>query len=143
MIDPRSIYAVLGQDGFDRLTAAFYAGVAGDPLLRPLYPSDDLEPARRRLALFLMQYFGGPTTYSDERGHPRLRMRHVAFPIDQARRDAWMRHMTAAMDSLELAPDVRATMQRYFEDAATFMVNRTEGDSERLPLRGVSRPPAS
>src|SRR5262249_45053693 len=84
MIDPRSIYAVLGRDGFERLTTAFYQGVAGDPLLGPLYRGEELEPARRRLALFLMQYFGGPTTYSDERGHPRLRMRHLAFPIDQA-----------------------------------------------------------
>jgi hemoglobin len=142
VIDPRSIYGILGQDGFDRLTAAFYAGVAGDPLLRPLYPEQELEPARRRLALFLMQYFGGPTTYSDERGHPRLRMRHFAFPIDQARRDAWMGHMTAAMDSLDLAPDVRVAMQHYFEDAATFLVNRAEGDPERLPLRGVPAPPS-
>jgi hemoglobin len=142
VIDPRSIYGILGQDGFDRLTAAFYEGVAADPLLRPLYPEDELEPARRRLALFLMQYFGGPTTYSEERGHPRLRMRHLAFPIDQARRDAWMRHMTAAMDSIDLAPDVRAAMQRYFEDAATFLVNRAAGDPERLPLRGVPTPPS-
>jgi hemoglobin len=142
VIDPRSIYSLLGEEGFNRLTDAFYQGVAGDPLLRPLYPEQELEPARRRLALFLMQYFGGPTTYSDERGHPRLRMRHVAFPIDQARRDAWMRHMTAAMDSLGLAPDVRAAMQRYFEDAATFLVNRAEGDPERLPLRGVPAPPS-
>jgi hemoglobin len=140
VIDPRSVYTILGPDGFNRLTAAFYEGVASDPLLRPLYPEEELEPARRRLALFLMQYFGGPTTYSDERGHPRLRMRHFAFPIDQARRDAWMRHMTAALDSLELAPDVRATMQRYFEDASTFLVNRAEGDPERLPLRGVGTP---
>jgi hemoglobin len=141
VIDPRTIYAIVGQAGFDRLTAAFYEGVAADPLLRPLYPEDDLEPARRRLALFLAQYFGGPTTYSDERGHPRLRMRHVAFPIDQARRDAWLRHMTAALDALAPEPAVRAAMQRYFEDAATFLVNRAEGDPERLPLRGVSTPP--
>ena len=141
MIDPRSIYGLLGQEGFDRLTAAFYEGVADDPLLRPLYMEGELEPARRRLALFLMQYFGGPTTYSDERGHPRLRMRHFAFPIDQARRDAWMRHMSAALGSLDVGPDVRATMLRYFEDAATFLVNRAEGDPERLPLRGVPRPP--
>ena len=141
MIDPRSIYATVGEEGFNRLTAAFYDGVAADPLLRPLYPEGELEPARRRLALFLMQYFGGPTAYSDERGHPRLRMRHFAFPIDQARRDAWLRHMAAALDSLELTPEVRATMQRYFEDAATFLVNRAEGDPERLPLRGVSTPP--
>jgi hemoglobin len=140
MIDPRGIYAILGEDGFNRLTAAFYAGVSTDPLLRPLYPGEDLEPARRRLALFLMQYFGGPTTYSDERGHPRLRIRHFPFPIDQARRDAWMSHMSTAMDAAGLTPDVRAAMQRYFEDAATFLINRAEGDPERLPLRGVPGP---
>jgi hemoglobin len=141
VIDPRTIYDLIGEEGFNRLTAAFYEGVAQDPLLRPLYPEDELEPARRRLALFLMQYFGGPTTYSDERGHPRLRMRHMAFPIDQARRDAWMRHMSGAIDSLDLAPDVEAAMRRYFEDAATFLINRSEGDPERLPLRGVPTPP--
>ena len=140
MIDPRSIYGILGQEGFNRLTAAFYEGVAADPLLRPLYPQEELEPARRRLALFLMQYFGGPATYSDERGHPRLRMRHVPFPIDQTRRDAWMGHMSAAIDSLDLAPEVEAAMRRYFEDAATFLINQAPGDPERLPLRGVPTP---
>lgn len=137
--DPRTIYAEIGAEGFDRLTAAFYAGVAEDPLLRPLYPEPDLEPARQRLALFLIQFFGGPTTYSDQRGHPRLRMRHLPFSIDQAARDAWMRHMTAALDSLELAPDVDEAMRRYFEDAATFMINRQPGDPERIPIRGVAR----
>ena len=141
MIDPRTIYATLGPDAFDRLTAAFYQGVEHDPLLRPLYPEQELEPARRRLSLFLQQYFGGPTTYSDERGHPRLRMRHMAFPIDKARRDAWMRHMSAALQSIDAPDEVRAAMLRYFDDAATFLMNRAEGDPERLPLRGVPTPP--
>ena len=142
MKDPRTIYAELGDEGFEQLTRAFYAGVADDPVLRRWYTDADLEPARRRLKLFLIQYFGGPTTYSDERGHPRLRMRHVPFPIDQARRDAWMRHMTAALDSLALAPEVDAAMRRYFDDAATFLINRAEGEPERIPLRGVAAPRA-
>ena len=124
MIDPRSIYAIVGEEGFNRLTAAFYEGVAGDPLLRPLYPQEELEPARRRLALFLMQYFGGPTTYSAERGHPRLRMRHFAFPIDQARRDAWLRHMTAAIDSLGLPAELAAPLREYVTMAAAALTNR-------------------
>lgn len=140
MIDPRSIYATLGPGAFHELTATFYAGVAQDPLLRPLYPEEDLEPARRRLALFLIQYFGGPTTYSDERGHPRLRMRHVPFPIGRAERDAWMTHMRAAVAALDTSDAVKAAMLRYFEDAATFMINRQEGDPERIMLRGVPRP---
>jgi hemoglobin len=141
MKDPRTVYAELGDDGFDRLTRAFYAGVSEDALLRPLYPDADLEPARQRLTLFLIQYFGGPTTYSDERGHPRLRMRHVPFSIGAAERDAWLRHMLAALDGLGVAPDTRDALARYFADAATFLMNRAEGEPERLPLRGVPGPP--
>jgi len=137
--NPREIYSQIGEQAFHDLTAAFYAGVANDPILRPLYPEKDFEGARRRLALFLIQYFGGPTTYSEERGHPRLRIRHMAFQIGQTQRDAWMRHMTAALDSIELEPETRAAMQRYFEDAATFLINRAEGEPERIPLRGVMR----
>src|SRR5205807_343770 len=97
MKDPRTIYAELGDEGFEELTKGFYDGVAEDPVLRPLYPGSDLEPARHRLKLFLIQYFGGPTTYSDERGHPRLRIRHVPFAIGPAERDAWVRHMRAGL----------------------------------------------
>jgi len=139
--DPRTIHAQLGDEAFHKLTAAFYAGVSNDRLLRPLYPEEDLEGARRRLALFLIQYFGGPMTYAQERGHPRLRMRHMAFGIGAAQRDAWLGHMRAALDTLELAPDTREAMDRYFEDAASFLVNQQEGQPERLPLRGVSTPP--
>ena len=87
---------------FDALVHAFYEGVAADPQLRALYPEDDLGPAERRLRMFLTQYFGGPTTYSEERGHPRLRMRHAPYPVSLDMRDRWMRHMLAAMDTLEL-----------------------------------------
>lgn len=142
MKDPRTIYAEVGAEAFETLTTVFYQGVAEDPLLRRLYPDADLEPARRRLKMFLVQFFGGPTTYSEERGHPRLRIRHVPFSIGQAERDAWMRHMSAGLDRLDLASDTREAMQRYFEDAATFLINRREGEPERIPLRGVPTPPA-
>lgn len=137
MKDHRTIYAEIGEEAFEQLTRTFYEGVAGDPVLRPLYPGQDLEPARRKLKLFLIQYFGGPATYSQERGHPRLRLRHVPFAIGQDQRDAWVRHMRAGLDGLALQPDTRAAMERYFEDAASFLINRREGEPERIPLRGV------
>lgn len=118
--------AVGGQPFFDELVARFYAGVDADPVLRPMYP-DDLTDSTRHLALFLGQYWGGPTTYSDERGHPRLRMRHVPFVIGEAERDAWLRHMCAALDSLvderDIHPVIEARMLDYFGMAADGMVN--------------------
>jgi hemoglobin len=123
-IDARTVYdAAGGADTFRQLVDRFYDGVEGDPLLRPLYP-DDLGESRRRLSLFLMQYFGGPSTYSEQRGHPRLRMRHFPFAIGQAERDAWMRHMRAAVETTDLSDDVRLVLLDYFERAATFMINR-------------------
>jgi len=112
-----------GAATFELLLDRFYAAVAKDPLLRPMYP-DDLVESKRRLRLFLIQYFGGPEDYSAGRGHPRLRMRHLPFAIDKAARDAWIRQMTLALDSLEIPPAVRNEMQKYFEDAATFLINR-------------------
>lgn len=91
-------------------------------MLRPLYP-EDLEPSRRHLTLFLVQYFGGPSTYSEQRGHPRLRMRHLPFTIGQRERDAWVQHMTAALDAEALPPPVRDLMAEYFDRAATFLMN--------------------
>ena len=118
--------AVGGQPFFDELVARFYRGVADDPLLRPLYP-DDLSASVRHLALFLGQYWGGPTTYGDERGHPRLRMRHVPFVIGEPERDAWLRHMSAALDSLvverDIHPAIEARMLDYFGMAADGMIN--------------------
>ncbi|RKW69754.1 globin [Galactobacter caseinivorans] len=123
-VDPGSIYAqVGGEPTFRRLVAAFYAQVAEDPIMRPMYPEQDLGPAEDRLRLFLIQYFGGPTTYSQERGHPRLRMRHIPFAIDSAARDAWLRHMRLALDEVQLPPMYEAMMWDYFERAATAMVN--------------------
>jgi hemoglobin len=115
-----------GEETFTRLVARFYAGVAADPVLCPLYPEDEEELARaaEHLRLFLIQYWGGPTWYDEQRGHPRLRLRHAPFSIGPAERDAWMGHMLAAIDSLELARPVRAAFVEYFERAATAMMNR-------------------
>jgi hemoglobin len=123
-IDARTIFrAAGGAKTFEHIVERFYQGVAGDPVLRPLYP-EDLEESRRRLGLFLMQYFGGPSTYSQERGHPRLRMRHLPFAIGQAERDAWMRHMRAAVEAADVPDPVRAALLAYFEGASTFLMNR-------------------
>lgn len=112
-----------GAQTFRRLVESFYAGVAEDPLLRPLYPEADLGPAADRLRTFLEQYWGGPTTYSQQRGHPRLRLRHAPFRIGPAERDAWLRHMRRAVDGLALEPAQEATLWGYLERAAMFMVN--------------------
>jgi hemoglobin len=121
---PATVYeAVGGEATFTRLVAAFYAGVAADPVLRAIYPPDDLGPAADRLRLFLIQYWGGPSTYSDQRGHPRLRLRHAPFPVDEAARDAWLRHMRAALDSVALPPAYDEVMWRYFTSAADSLRN--------------------
>lgn len=112
-----------GEEFFTALVTDFYSGVASDPVLRPMYPEDDLQPAQRRLRLFLMQYWGGPTTYSDERGHPRLRMRHVGFRIDEAARDRWLAHMRTALDARRLPPELDGQLWQYLESAANAMVN--------------------
>jgi hemoglobin len=113
-----------GEKTFRLLVGRFYAAVAGDPLLRPLYPEEDLASATERLTLFLIQYWGGPSTYNEQRGHPRLRMRHQPFAIGQVERDAWFGHMTAAVDSLELSPALRKALVDYFETASTAMINQ-------------------
>jgi hemoglobin len=113
-----------GEENFRLLVERFYARVADDALLRPLYPDEDLSSATDRLTLFLIQYWGGPSTYNERRGHPRLRLRHKPFAIGHAERDAWLGHMTAAVDSLELAPGVRKALLAYFETASTAMINQ-------------------
>lgn len=112
-----------GTATFTKLVDKFYEGVAQDPLLRPMYPEEDLGPAKERLRMFLEQYWGGPHTYSEQRGHPRLRMRHNVFPITPAAKDAWLNHMRAAVDSLELSPLDDATLWDYLERAAVSLVN--------------------
>jgi hemoglobin len=115
--------AVGGEDTFRRLIEHFYAGVATDPVLRPLYPEDELEAAADRLRMFLIQYWGGPTTYSEQRGHPRLRMRHAPFAIGSAQRDAWLRHMRAALDSIALPAAYEQVLWDYLVKAAESMRN--------------------
>ncbi|SEG79983.1 hemoglobin [Actinacidiphila yanglinensis] len=112
-----------GEETFRRLVHRFYQGVADDPDLRALYPEEDLGPAEERLTLFLMQYWGGPRTYSDERGHPRLRMRHAPFTVNRAAHDAWLRHMRDAVDDLALPPEQEHQLWDYLVYAAASMVN--------------------
>jgi hemoglobin len=123
--------AVGGEETFHRLVHRFYAGVAGDPVLRPLYPEPDLAGAEERLRMFLVQYWGGPRTYSERRGHPRLRMRHVPFRIGLAERDAWLRHMRDAVDSLGLAPEAETLLWDYLVMAANSLVNSDHDSPHR------------
>jgi hemoglobin len=112
-----------GSETFRKLVDVFYEGVTKDELLRPMYPEEDLGPAKERLRMFLEQYWGGPHTYSEQRGHPRLRMRHNVFPITPAAKDAWLKHMRAAVDSLELSPLDEATLWDYLDRAAHSLIN--------------------
>ena len=116
--------AVGGEPTFRRLVAGFYRRVATDPVLRPLYPEPDLSGAEERLRLFLMQYWGGPHTYSDRRGHPALRMRHAPFAIGSAERVAWLRHMTASVQDLDLPPELAAPLLEYLTMASAALINR-------------------
>ena len=130
----RTFYAEIGgEPTFRALVHHFYAGVREDPILRPMYPADDWEGAETRLRMFLEQYWGGPTTYSENRGHPRLRMRHAPFAVDEKARDAWLTHMRAAVDSLELSPEQDATLWGYLEMAARSMQNRFPTEGELSP----------
>jgi hemoglobin len=115
--------AVGGEETFHRLVGRFYEEVAKDEVLRPIYPEQDLGPAEERLRLFLMQYWGGPHTYSDRRGHPRLRMRHAPFTIGPIERDAWLRCMRVAVDEAGLSDQHRAQLWTYLEMAANSLMN--------------------
>lgn len=115
--------AVGGEETFTRLVHRFYEGVASDPALRPVYPAQDLGPAEEHLRLFLIQYWGGPRTYDELRGHPRLRMRHARFAIGEAERDAWLRHMRDALDSLDLSEEYYGQLWDYLVMAAYSLVN--------------------
>lgn len=119
-----------GMETFRGIVDRFYAGVERDPLLRPLYPEADLGPASERLLLFLVQYWGGPTTYSEQRGHPRLRMRHAPFAVTHAAKDRWLTHFRAALDEAGLTPEQDAVFWDYVTRAALFMVNTLE---EEMP----------
>lgn len=115
-----------GHPTFKRLVQRFYEGVAGDPELRPMYPEEDLGPAEDRLRMFLEQYWGGPTTYSEQRGHPRLRMRHVPYAVTPHMRDRWLAHMRDAVDEIALDPAHEAELWDYLTRAAHMLVNSFE-----------------
>ncbi len=114
----------LGEDGVPRVVAAFYRRVAEDDILRPMYPEGDLAGAEQRLRDFLVFRFGGSTKYVDERGHPRLRMRHAPFPIDQRARDRWMQLMADAIEECDVPADVAAWLNEFLGGVATFLINR-------------------
>ena len=120
------IYDAIGADGIARVTAAFYHRVRTDDILRPLYPEEDLTEAESRLRDFLIFRFGGPPHYIAQRGHPRLRLRHAPFPIDQRARDRWVALMDQALDQAGLPPAVIAAMRQFFHEVATFLINRPE-----------------
>ncbi len=129
----QSLYdAVGGEPVFRQLVDDFYAGVAQDPVLRPLYEDDDLTAAADRLRMFLVQYWGGPTTYSEQRGHPRLRMRHVSWKIGERERDAWLAHMLPAVARLDIPEDARAAIWDHLERAAHSLVNHPPTDDSLL-----------
>ena len=115
--------AIGGEKAFEQLVSHFYALVAIDPILRPMYPTDDLHGAAIRLKMFLEQYWGGPKTYFEERGHPRLRMRHAEFKIGTKERDAWLLCMKSAVSELEITPEQRNELWSYLEGAAQFLIN--------------------
>lgn len=115
-----------GWPTIERIVQRFYEGVAGDPVLRPLYPEEDLGPASERFTLFLAQYWGGPTTYSEQRGHPRLRMRHAPFAVTPTARDHWLGHFRAALDEVGLTDEQDAQFWAYVVHAAEFMINSPE-----------------
>ena len=117
------VYARIGEDGFARLVRAFYAQVPDDTILGPMYPADDLAGAEERLRDFLVGRFGGPTRYIEQRGHPRLRMRHMPFAIDRAARDRWVELMDRALDSAELDAPARELLREFLHGMATFMIN--------------------
>jgi len=125
--DARSFYEQIGgHETFVRLVDRFYQGVAEDTVLRPMYPGEDLGPAKERLLMFLEQYWGGPTTYSELRGHPRLRIRHASFPVGPAAKGHWLAHMRVAVEDLRLVPIHASTLWDYLERAAISLVNQRE-----------------
>ncbi len=121
------VYAELEESGFQRLTTAFYRRVQDDELIGPMYPDQDWAGAEKRLADFLIFRFGGPPRYIEERGHPRLRMRHAPFSIGEAERDRWLEMMGAAMVEVEVSAESRAILDGFFAQVADFMRNRPEG----------------
>lgn len=125
-VEEQDIYDIIGREGFERLVAAFYRQIPSDDVLGPLYPAHDLQGAEQRLRDFLMFRFGGPSTYIETRGHPRLRMRHAPFPIGQAARDHWIQLMNRALDEAAIPEEAREKLRQFFNSTATFLMNRSE-----------------
>ena len=125
-MDEIDLYAAIGEDGFRRLIGAFYRQIPGDPILGPMYPAHDLAGAESRLRDFLVGRFGGPPGYVEQRGHPRLRMRHAPFPIDPAARERWLELMGAAIDQAQLPDEAAAFLRDFFGAVATMLVNRPQ-----------------
>jgi hemoglobin len=123
-VEENEIYSVLGEEGFKHLVGSFYRQVATDDVLGPLYPEHDFAGAEERLRNFLIFRFGGPQHYIEQRGHPRLRMRHAPFPVDQAARDRWMKLMENALAEVEMPREAKQILRSYFESTATAMMNR-------------------
>lgn len=123
-MDELDIYAVIGEDGFRRLISAFYRQVPGDDILGPMYPSHDLGGAEQRLRDFLVGRFGGPQRYVEQRGHPRLRMRHMPFAVNPVARERWIQLMANALDEVKLPPEVDAFLREFFEGVSAMLVNR-------------------
>jgi hemoglobin len=121
---PPTIFDALGEDGINRLVAGFYRRVPGDEILAPMYPEADFSGAEQRLRDFLVYRFGGPQRYIEERGHPRLRMRHAPFAIDPDARDRWMLHMGASLDECGFDPQVADAIRAFLDEVATFLINR-------------------
>lgn len=142
--DEQTVYDLIGEEGFQRLLAAFYRRIPTDDLLGPMYPADDLSGAEERLRDFLIFRFGGPDRYLHTRGHPRLRMRHATFPIDQAARDRWVTLMEAALAEVALPAAASEALLAYFRDGATFMINQGDfGGMESRPTPGSRHLPGS
>jgi hemoglobin len=123
-LEEHDVYGVVGEEGFQRLIAAFYRQVPGDEVLGPMYPADDLAGAEQRLRDFLVGRFGGPPRYIEQRGHPRLRMRHAPFAINPAARGRWLQLMIRALEQAELPPDAAAILRAFFDEVSTMMINR-------------------
>jgi hemoglobin len=125
-VEEHEIYSAIGREGFERLVAAFYRQIPGDDVLGPIYPAHDLQGAEQRLRDFLIFRFGGPPVYIEQRGHPRLRMRHAPFSIGQVERDRWLQLMNSALDTARLPDEVQPILRAFFESTATFLMNRPQ-----------------
>ena len=125
-MEEHEVYAAIGDDGFRELVAAFYTRVPEDPVLGPMYPQGDFAGAEKRLRGFLVYRFGGPQTYIEERGHPRLRMRHAPFAVTEQAREHWLRLMSAALDETGIAEEAKTVLRNFFRDTASFLINRTD-----------------